>query len=62
MKFRSFLKIRRFFRRFNLWLFLGCVLLAALIWCVTLYVNDPNGLRAAADAATVAVGSVSGAV
>ena len=62
MKFRSVLKIRRFFRRFNLWLFLGCVLLAALIWCVTLYLNDPNGLRETADAAVAAAVTVSGAV
>ncbi|MBO7293779.1 MAG: hypothetical protein J6V07_07595 [Clostridia bacterium] len=39
---------RRFFRRFNPWLFLLCVLLAVLIWCATMYVEDPNGLREAA--------------
>lgn len=38
---------RRFFRRFNPWLFLLCVLLALVIWCATMYVEDPNGLRAA---------------
>ena len=54
MKLGMVLKIRRFFRRFNLWLFLGCVLLAALIWCVTLYLNDPYGLREAAEAVALA--------
>ena len=39
---------RRFFRRFNPWLFLLCVLLAFIIWCATMYVEDPNGLRTAA--------------
>ena len=39
---------RRFFRRFNPWLFLLCVLLAVLIWGATMYVEDPNGLRDAA--------------
>ena len=36
---------RRFFRRFNPWLFLLCVLLALVIWCATMYAEDPNGLR-----------------
>ena len=51
MKTRTVLRIRRFFRRFNPWLFLICVLLAILIWCATMYTVDPMGLR---DAASVA--------
>ncbi|MBO7293707.1 MAG: hypothetical protein J6V07_07225 [Clostridia bacterium] len=47
-KRRLALATRRFFRRFNPWLFLLCVLLALVIWCATMYVEDPNGLRKAA--------------
>ena len=45
MKKRRFAYARRFFRRFNPWLFLLCLLLAAIIWCATMYIEDPNGLR-----------------
>ena len=38
-------KLRRFFLRFHPWLYLVCLLLAAIIWCGTMYVNDPDGLR-----------------
>lgn len=51
MKTRTILRIRRFFRRFNPWLFLVCVLLAILIWGLTMYYLDPLGLR---DAVSVA--------
>ena len=47
--------LRRFFLRFNPWLYLVCLLLAAIIWCGAMYVNDPDGLRDAGSAATVAV-------
>ena len=46
MKKRGFLMARRFFRRFNPWLFLVCLLLAAIIWCATMYMEDPDNLRA----------------
>ncbi len=36
---------RRFFRRFNPWLYLVCLLLAAIVWCASMYVKDPDGLR-----------------
>ena len=49
-KTKMILRVRRFFRRFNPWLFLICVLLAVVIWCVTMYTLDPTGLRAADDA------------
>ena len=42
---RALFLIRRFFRRFNPWLFLACVALATLIFCVTMYVEDPYSLR-----------------
>lgn len=45
MKTRTVLRIRRFFRRFNPWLFLICLLLAVVIWCLTMYMLDPSGLR-----------------
>ena len=45
MKTRTVLRIRRFFRRFNPWLFLICLLLAVVIWCLTMYTLDPSGLR-----------------
>ena len=47
MKKKRFSLARRFFKRFNPWLFLVCVLLAILIWCTTMYVQDPSGLRSA---------------
>ena len=50
-KTKVFLRIRRFFRRFNPWLFLICVLLAALIWCATMYTIDPMNLREATETA-----------
>lgn len=49
MKKRRFRMTRRFFRRFNPWLFFLCVLLAAIIWCATMYIQDPYGLRAPAE-------------
>lgn len=51
MKKRRFLLARRFFRRFNPWFFLLCLLLAIIIWCVTMYVEDPDGLRTGASVA-----------
>lgn len=48
-KTKAILRIRRFFRRFNPWLFLICVLLALLIWCATMYDLDPMNLREAAE-------------
>ena len=51
-KTKAILRIRRFFRRFNPWLFLICVLFAVLIWCVTMYNLDPMGLRDAAKEAS----------
>ena len=50
MKKKRFMPARRFFRRFNPWLFLVCLLLAVLIWCATMYIEDPNGLREPAAA------------
>ncbi len=44
------LTVRRFFRRFNPWLFLICVLLALVIFCAAMYVKDPTGLRPASAA------------
>ena len=49
MKTKTILRVRRFFRRFNPWLFLVCVLLAVVIWCLTMYIRDPLGLRATAE-------------
>lgn len=49
MKTKTILRIRRFFRRFNPWLFLICALMAIVIWCVTMYTLDPTGVREAAD-------------
>ena len=43
---------RRFFRRFNPWLFLACLLLATVIWCAIMYVEDPNGVREAVSQAS----------
>ena len=59
MKTKTVLRIRRFFRRFIPWLFLACVLMALVIWCVTMYTLDSAGgletaeetLRAAVDGA-----------
>lgn len=51
MKKRGFSRARRFFRRFNPWLFLVCLLLAAVIWCAAMYIEDPNGLREPAEEA-----------
>ena len=47
---------RRFFSRFNPWLFLVCLLMAVVIWCASMYIEDPNGLREPA-AETVACAS-----
>lgn len=49
MKTKTILRVRRFFRRFNPWLFLICVLMAIVIWCVTMYTLDPTGIRATAE-------------
>lgn len=56
MKVGNIVKIRRFFRRFNLWLFLVCVLLAAVIWCVTSYLSYQSALETA-DVAVRAIAS-----
>lgn len=45
MKKRAFYLVRRFFRRFNPWLFLVCTVLAVLIFFITMYVEDPYSLR-----------------
>ena len=45
---------RRFFRRFNPWLYLVCLLLAAIVWCAAMYLRDPDGLRSAAEATALA--------
>ena len=50
MKTKTILRVRRFFRRFNPWLFLICVLMAIVIWCVTMYTLDPTEVREVADA------------
>ncbi len=50
---KRFSLFRRFFRRFNPWLFLVCLLLAAVIWCAIMYIEDPNGLREAASQAAL---------
>ena len=42
---KRFALTRRFLHRFNPWLFLACLLLAAVIWCAIMYIEDPNGLR-----------------
>ncbi len=47
MKLKNIVKLRRFFRRFNLWLYLICLLVAIVIWCTAMYVNDPDGLKEA---------------
>lgn len=62
MKTRTALRIRRFFRRFNPWLFLICVLLAIVIWCLTMYTLDPTGLRTADAVVRDTVGAVLGRV
>ncbi len=48
MKRRRFFAARRFFRRFNPWLFLVCVLLALVIWCAAMYVQSGGAPAAAA--------------
>ena len=48
-KTKAILRVRRFLRRFNPWLFLICVLLAVVIWCATMYALDPTGLREGAE-------------
>ena len=45
MKLKNIVKLRRFFRRFNLWLYLICLLVAVIIWCTAMYVSDPDGLK-----------------
>ena len=57
-KTKIILRFRRFLRRFNPWLFLICVLLAVVIWCVTMYTLDPTGLRESADAVAEAVAQI----
>ena len=53
MKTKTILRIRRFFRRFNPWLFLVCVLLAIVIWGLVMYSLDPMGIRDTASVAQV---------
>ena len=48
MKKRRFFAARRFLRRFNPWLFLVCILLAAVIWCAAVYIEAAGGLFTAA--------------
>lgn len=57
MKFRKLRRtLRRFFRRFNPWLYLVCLLLAVIIWCAAMYSKDPDGLRdKVEDSATVLI-------
>ncbi len=33
------------FSGFNPWLFLICILLAALIWVAVMFIKDPDGVR-----------------
>ena len=47
---------RRFFRRFNVWLYLVCLLLAVIVWCASMYVKDPDGLRTAEETASLSAG------
>ena len=54
-KTKAIVRVRRFFRRFNPWLFLICVILAVLIWCATMYSLDPTGLRETAARGVYAV-------
>lgn len=54
MKLKNIVKARRFFRRFNIWLYLICLLLAVVIWCTAMYVNDPDGLRESPEEPAVA--------
>ena len=54
-KTQAIVRVRRFFRRFNPWLFLICVILAVLIWCATMYNLDPTGLRETAARGVYAV-------
>ena len=57
-KTKLILRFRRFLRRFNPWLFLICVLLAVVIWCVTMYTLDPTGLRDGANAVAKTVARI----
>ena len=57
-KTKIILRFRRFLRRFNPWLFLICVLLAVVIWCVTMYTLDPTGLRDGTDTVTASVSQI----
>ena len=43
MKLKNIVKVRRFFRRFNIWLYLICLLVAVVIWCTALYTNNTEG-------------------
>lgn len=58
MKKRAFYIVRRFFRRFNPWLFLVCVILAVIIFCATMYTEDPYGLREAAASVSSSLGDL----
>lgn len=44
MKLKNIVKIRRFFRRFNIWLYLICLLLAIAVWCTAMYMNESEGV------------------
>ena len=62
MKLKNIVKIRRFFRRFNLWLYLICLLVAVIVWCTTMYVNDPDGLNEPAEEPAVTCAAQTGEV
>ena len=60
MKFKRFLRsLKRFFGRFNPWLFLVSLLLAIAIWCVAMYTKDPKGIRNLSEDASVAISAAS---
>ncbi len=44
---------RRFFRRFNIWLYLVCLLLAVIVFCAAMYTKDPDGLRSEEETAAL---------
>ncbi len=47
---------RGFFAKFNLWLFLVCLMLAVIIWSAVMYTADPEGLRGAEEVAAAVAG------
>ena len=44
MKLKNVVKVRRFFRRFNIWLYLICLLLAVVIWGTMLYASSQEAV------------------